>query len=94
MVGSQPVAMGVRVGEEAALEKSVLAWLYSRDDIGRGEGGLLDLRVVVVGIAVENELTERNERVVLVRPNLSDIEDIPSVGLCVLLGHDLDHDRP
>lgn len=52
--------------------------------MGRIEGSLLDFGEVVGWVSVESELSELSERVVAVRPNLSQVEDV-DLGLFSLL---------
>ena len=58
------------------------------------EGSLLNLGEVVIGVAVEDHLANRDQGVVLLGPNLGDIEGVPAVGGGILGFHDLDVDSP
>ena len=64
MVDAEPVAVGVAVGEEAALQHLVGRGPDARHEVGRVEGGLFDLGEVVVGVAVEHQLADLDQRVV------------------------------
>ena len=52
VVDPEAVALGVAVGEEAALQKAVGRKANSRNHMGGGKGGLLNLGKVVFGVAV------------------------------------------
>ena len=93
-VGAQAVAVGVGVGEKAALEHAVERWLDSGDQVARRKGGLLDVLEVVFGVAVQHQLAHGDAGVVRVRPDLGHVEDVPAVLVAVGLGHDLDLHRP
>jgi hypothetical protein len=94
VVGADAVAVGIGVGEDAALKHLVGGEADAGDDVGGAEAGLLDLGEVVLGVAVEFEDADVDERVVLVRPDLGEIEGVPTVGFGVFLGHDLDAETP
>lgn len=71
------MTVSVGVGEETALEHFVEGRLDSGDEMSWTESGLLDLLEVVLGITVENHLSEVDARVVSVGPDFGDIEDVP-----------------
>ena len=60
----------------------------------RLEGRLLDLGEEVLRVAVERHRADLDQRVVGVRPDLGEVERVDPVGLGVLVGHDLDRQRP
>ncbi len=76
VVGADAVAVGVGVGEEPALQHLVRRVAHAGEDVGRVEGGLLDLGEVVGGLAIEGEDADVDERELLVRPDLGEIEGI------------------
>lgn len=85
VVDSDAVSVSIGVGEEAGLEDRVGRGLDTGNEVGRVEGDLLNLSEVVLDVAVENELSEFAKRVVGMRPNLGQVEDV-DVGLLGLLG--------
>jgi hypothetical protein len=50
---------------------------------------LLNFCEVVVGVSVKDKLSERNQRIVGMGPDLGHIKDVPLVGGSLSLGHDL-----
>jgi hypothetical protein len=62
--------------------------------MARREGSLFSFSEVVFGISVQDELANRDKRIVRMWPNLGDIEDIPSVFVAIIDWHDLDVKSP
>ena len=94
VVLAESVAVSIRVGEETTLEHLIVGWLDTWNQVGWSKGGLLNLSVVVLWVSIEGHLTNSVERVVLMRPNLGDVEDIESVVFSVLLRHQLNVPSP
>lgn len=94
VVGAEAVTVGIGVGEETSLEHAVGRGLDTGDHVRGRESGLLDLGKVVVGVTVEDHLSDGDQGVVLLGPDLGDIEGVPAVGGGLLGGHDLDVDGP
>ena len=94
VVGTDSVSVSVGVGEESALEDRVGRWLDTRYKVGRVEGSLLDLCEVVGNVSVEDKLSELSEWVVLMRPDLGQVEDVDLALLGLLRCHDLDVGLP
>ena len=94
VVLAESVAVSIRVGEETTLEHLIVGWLDTWNQVGWSKGGLLNLSVVVLWVSIEGHLTNSVERVVLMRPNLGDVEDIESVVFSVLLRHQLNVPGP
>ena len=88
--------MALRVGirEQAALQQLVGRRLDAGHEVRRAERGLLDLREEVVRVAVQHQPADRNQRVVLVAPDLGDVERIVAIGRRVVERHDLDVGLP
>jgi len=59
-----------------------------------GEGGLFDFSEVVIGVSVKNHLTDVNQGIITMRPDLGDIENVPFILGGVSFGHDLDLHAP
>lgn len=93
-VDAQSVALGITVGEQARLQHLVGREADARHDIGRREGGLLNLCKIIVGPAIELDHAHFDQRIVCLRPDLGEIEGIVLVHLRLLVGHDLDEHRP
>ena len=55
--------------------------------------GLLHLGEVVLGIAVQHQFADFDQRIVRVRPDLGQVEGIEVIGLGFVLRHDL-HAHP
>jgi len=94
VVDAEAVEVGVGVGHEAGLEDFVWAWADAWDEVGRFEGGLFDLGVVVLWIFVEFHLADFDEGEVGVGPDFGQIERVPLEGVGLCLGHDLDFECP
>jgi len=94
VIGAQAVAVGIGVGEEAGLQDGIGGGLDVRDEMGRREGGLFDLGEVVLGILVENKLSDGSERVLAVGPDFGEIENVVSEFLRLVGGHSLNIDLP
>lgn len=94
VVGAKSVTMGVRVREESALEHSVVRDLDTWNEMSRSEGALLSLSEEVFGVLVEDELTNRDKRIITMRDNLGDIVDVVLVCLTILFGDELDVPSP
>lgn len=73
-----------------------LVWrgVDARHEVGWAEGDLLHFGEVVVRVSVQGELTDRDQRVVGLRPHLGDVEWIERSLLGLLVGHDLDVEGP
>jgi hypothetical protein len=85
VISADSVSVSIGVGEESRLEDRVGGWLYTWHQMGRVEGSLLNFCEVVGRVSVKGHLAEFSERVVLVWPDLGQIEDI-DLGLFSLLG--------
>lgn len=72
VVGSQAVTVGIRVGIQAALQHLVGAGFNTRHQMGRRESHLLHFSKVVLGVAVESEATDGDQRKFFVGPDLAD----------------------
>lgn len=94
VVHTETVAVGIRVGEEAGLQDGVGGGLNAGDQVGGGEGGLLDLGKVVLGVLVEGELAKLAQRHLALRPDLGQVKDVPLELLGLLRGQGLDVDGP
>lgn len=94
VVASESVSVGIDVREQSSLEHSVSRGLDSGDHVSGSEGDLLDLGEVVVGVSVEDHLSDGDEGVLRVGPDLGDVEDVPLVVGGIGLGHDLDIEGP
>ena len=62
MVHPQTIALGIAIGEEASLKHLVRGEADPVNDIGRIEGGLLNLGEKVFRIAVEFENSDITQR--------------------------------
>lgn len=76
VVGAEPVAVRVRVGEEAALQHLVRTGLDAGHQVRRTKCDLLHLGEVVERVAVQHEPAYRNQRELALRPHLREKMDI------------------
>jgi len=98
VVGTDAVAVGVGVREKTGLQHRVGRGLDTGNHVGRVECDLLDLGKVVLGVLIEEELSNLAQRELLVRPDVSQVEDVdplllPQV-LSLLGSHGLEADVP
>lgn len=89
VVAAETVAVGIRVGEETGLQDGVCGGFDARNHVGRRESGLLDLCEVVLGVTVEGELSEAAEGHFRLRPDLGQVEDVPTELFSLFGGEDL-----
>ena len=94
MVRAHAVAVRVGVAEDAGQQHLVRARRDAGYEVRRREGGLLDLREVVLRVAVEGHLAHMDERVVAVRPHLGEVERVEAVVGGLGVGHHLHRQRP
>lgn len=94
VVGTQTVALSIGVRKETRLENRVGRRLNTGNSVRRRKGSLLNVGIVVLGVLVQNELTKTSQGVVLVRPNLGQVENGEGSRLGLLGGHGLDVDSP
>ena len=98
VVYSNPMAVSVWVGKEAALENGVCGWLNARWHVRWVECNLLNLREVILCVLIQGEFANLTKRELLMRPNVRQVENIDLLLLPELLGllggHGLELDRP
>ena len=82
-----------RGGPTAPVEEGVRARLDARDERAGVEGGLLDVPVVVLGVAVEREPADLAHRKLGPRPDLGRVKGVKSNGGRLLGRHDLREGR-
>ena len=83
VVATQAVAVGVGVGEETGLEDWVGGGLGAGDHVRGGEGGLFDLREVVLRVLVQGEAAEAAKGHFVLWPDLGEVEDVPAELFCL-----------
>ena len=88
------MSMSVGIGEETSLEHLVGRGLDSWNQMSGRKSDLLDLGKVVGRVAVENHSTDWYERVLAVRPHLSDVERVEFALLGLFDAHHLNVERP
>ncbi len=94
VIAAQAIAVRVRIRNKPPLQHLVRRVAHAGNDVARLEGCLLDFSEVILGVAVEGHLSDFNERVIAVRPDLGEIERVDVVGLRFSFGHDLHADSP
>ena len=78
-VSTESVSVGIGVREESALEHLVCRWLNTWDNVSGSKGNLLSLSEIVLRVLVEDEFSNWDERVILLRDGLSHIENVELV---------------
>lgn len=86
--------LGIGIAEQAGLKDRIRGGLHARDEVGRREGGLLDLRKVVLDVPVQRQLSKAPKGDLVVRPDLGQVEDVPLEVLGLLGSQDLEVGRP
>jgi len=86
--------VSVWVGEEAALEHLVERGFNAGNKVRWGKGYLFSFGMVVLGIAVKNELANGNEWVVTMGPDLGDVVHIKAISVSIFDGHELNVPGP
>ena len=94
VIHAQPRAMRIGVGKAASQQHLVGRQTDAGDHIVGFEGELFDLRIPIDRIFVEHQLADFDQRIILMRPDLGQIERIDAIGLGILIGHDLPFERP
>lgn len=83
------MTMSVGVGEKTPLQHLIGARFDSGHQVGWRECRLFNFSEVIVRVAVQSELTDRNQRKIFLRPDFCDVEWIILVLLGLLKSHDL-----
>nr|GEU28579.1 hypothetical protein [Tanacetum cinerariifolium] len=94
VIHAQAVAGRVAVREQARLQHLVGRKTHARHHVGRRESRLLHFRKIVFRIAIEFQHAHVDQRVVLVRPHLGQVERVVRHLGGVGLGHDLHGQLP
>lgn len=94
VVDTKSVTMGVWVGKEARLQDGVARRLEVGNEVGRRKSDLLDLGEVVLDVFVQHHLADGAHGVVLVRPDLGEIQYIVTEVFSLLGCHCLNVNRP
>ena len=94
VVYAEAVPLGVTVGKEPPLEHLVGRETDAGHDIGRIEGGLFDLGEIVLRVFVQLQDPHLDQGIILVVPDLGQVEGIVGAGRRILLRHDLHREGP
>lgn len=86
--------MSIRVVQHSANKHLIIAWLDAWHQMGWSEGNLFSLSVVVSWVAVQSDLSDWDERVVRMWPDLSNVENVKSVVGSIFLWHCLNKPVP
>ncbi|MNI32842.1 hypothetical protein D3C73_867650 [compost metagenome] len=93
-VGPDAVSLGVVIGEGPAQQHLVRRQADAGHRVPRREGRLLDLGEEVLRVAVQRHPPDRDQRIVLMRPGLGQVEGVDPIGRRLGIGHDLDRQIP
>jgi hypothetical protein len=94
VVLAQSISVSIGIREKSTLKHLIGGRLNTGNQVRRRESRLLNFSVIVLGVPVQGHLTNSVERVVLVRPNLGDIENIKPVVLGIFFRHELNVESP
>src|SRR5689334_3917611 len=93
IIRTNTITMRIRIAKETAKQHAIRAGTNARDHIRRLERGLLDLSEEVLRVAIQYQATNRNRRIIAMRPGLGQVKGIETILLCVRKGHNL-HLKP
>lgn len=75
-IGSKAMAMGIGIGKEPGLQDSISRRTHSRHKVTRRKCGLLSLCEMIDGVSVEDDLSDFDEGIVLLRDHLGGIKKV------------------
>lgn len=78
VVDAEAMAVSVRVGEQTGLQDRIGRRFDPGNHVRRRKGDLLDLGEIVFGVLVERKFAKGSQGHVLLRPDLGEVEDVPS----------------
>src|ERR1035437_10089327 len=87
VVDAQPVTMRIRVADQASLQHLVGREAHSRHNVAWLERSLLHFGKVILRIAIELEFADVDQRIVLVWPDLREVERIDVICRGLSLRH-------
>ena len=85
--GPEPVQLGIKVGEEPALQEGIITHIDPRHHMPRVKGNLLRLGKEIVRIPVQRQLPHPLEGNLILRPNLGRVEDVEAEFVRVFFRH-------
>ncbi len=94
VVGTDAVALGVRVRQGAALQHLVVGKIDAVDQHASTEGRLLGFREDVVRVFIEHHAARRQQRELVFRPALGVVQRVEVELGMLAVGHDLDTEFP
>ena len=98
VVGTDAMAVGIRIGKETRLQDWVCGWLNPWRHMRWAESNLLDFCEIVFDVLVQEELSDLAKRELLLRPNVRKIKYVDFLLLPELLSflwsHRLEHHIP
>lgn len=94
IVHSQSVSVGISIGEQSSLEHLIHGWLDTWDHMAWGESRLFNFSKVVVWVSVQNHLSDLDQWVVGMWPDLGNIENVPLILWTIGFWHDLNLQSP
>lgn len=94
VISSKSVPVGVRIREKPSLKHFINRGLHSGNEVTGRKGRLFSLSKVIFRISVEDQFSNRNERVISLGDHLGDIKDVPLVVEAIFLGNDLNFELP
>src|SRR5580700_4561695 len=86
--------MGVRIRKASGEEHLVRREAGTRNGVIWLKGSLLHLGVIVTDVTIQRETPHLDQWVILMRPDLGQIEGVEAVSLGGIEGHDLHVERP
>jgi len=89
VIDAEAVALRVAIREQTSVKHPVRREADSRDDVRRSKGSLLDIGEEVLGISVQFQDADFDQRIVRVRPDLREIKRVDVVCFRILFVHDL-----
>ena len=94
VVDAEAVALGIPIGEQPSLQHLVRRETDAGHDVGRIERRLLDFGKIILGVPVQLQDTDLHQRIILVEPDLGQVEGMVGALRRGFLRHHLDEHRP
>src|ERR1700733_6835144 len=93
-IDTEPVALGVAVGEQSGLKHLVGRKADAWHNVGWRKGGLFHLGEIVLRVMVQLHHADLDQRILPFRPDLGKVERVMPVGLGLRVGHHLNAHCP
>jgi len=94
IVDTESVSVGIGIGEKSSLEHLIGRGFNTGNHMDGGESRLFDFSEIVVGVSVQNHLTDFNQGIVRMGPDLGHVKNVPLILGGISFGHKLHLQSP